>query len=220
MDNVKMKNFKKRLLKEYKTESEDEIFNKYAFANNRIDNVPKEFDSKIENEVYKALALHISENIQMSKKISDLLSDILSKGLYSDVIKEPNEFEVFRGMNVNREWLSNVLKTKEFEIPGKGNKELNFTFVPLDNRGSTSWSNFETAQEFAFGFQEGGERRVIKDFDIILIAKVHENKNKFLSCVDGLYKVKPMSKYSSENEYIGLGEIAVSGLYWYTSKGN
>jgi 8-oxo-dGTP pyrophosphatase MutT (NUDIX family) len=79
-------------LKEHKAESEDEVFNKYAFANNRTDNFPKEFDSKIENEVYKALTLHVSENIQMSKKISNLLSDILSKGLYSDVIKEPNEF--------------------------------------------------------------------------------------------------------------------------------
>ena len=47
---------------------------------------------------------------------------------------------------------------------------------------------------------------------IVLVAKVSDNANKFLSGHDGLYDVAGFSRYEYEAEVIGLGDIAVSSV--------
>lgn len=190
-------------------------FGNYAFPSSRLTSyaVPEEEDTDIEHDTDYYLRQHFKQGSELPSFVVDELQNVLISGEYSDVIKEPNVSTVYRGMWVDGSWIMNL--TNSYHLPEKGEFKKQFTFKPFKNQSSWSLeagSAFMAAETNFYDrppeFDEG------KTYIIILHAQLKQNKNKFISCPDGLYKLKYAAVFDNEREAIGLGEISVSEISW------
>jgi hypothetical protein len=190
-------------------------FGNYAFPKSRLSKfaTPPEEDTDIEHDVDYYLRQHFKQGNGMPSFVVDELQNTLISGEYSDVIKEPNVSTVYRGMWVDGNWIMNL--TNSNLLSKKGEFQTLFTFKPFKNQSSWSLDRqaaFTAAQTNFYDrpeeFDEG------KTYIIILHAQLTQNKNKFISCPDGLYKLKYAAVFDSEKEAIGLGDISVSKIDW------
>lgn len=201
------KNKKKNAAK-YK--KDDKLFGDYAFPEGRDDIDVIERNTKIESEIENAIIDHFNDNVSISKYHSSILQSVLARGLYNDIIKEPQVQYAFRGMLVNRKWLKAMGVNLE-DLNVRTYIDKKFTFKP--KRGdSSSWT-----EEFniAFKFSKEDYIETRKDFNIAIVlrANVAENKNKFLQSTNGLYNISFIhDEFHKEKEIVGLGPISVEGV--------
>jgi uncharacterized protein YjbI with pentapeptide repeats len=198
-----------------KPEDENEIFNKYAWADKKRqeESAPEyESSSEIENDVYRDLASHFEFNSILKKSTADILKDLLQRKKYPDVIQEYQDV-VFRGMRVSKQFLENTLGKDLVDSinvnEAIGNLmqfqefEKSFVFKPKKG-GASSWTeSMNVAKKFADKSD---------DFSIILMATHEYNKNKFLKCSDALYKIDAFSDFSNEHEIVALGDIVIKEI--------
>lgn len=176
---------------------------------------PREKNTKIENELYKAIKRFFSDSEFLSSKQCQLLQKILSQGWYTDIIKTPEVDIVYRGMIVREQWLKTVIELNDnAEISDEGIKEFSFTFTPQNN--SSSWTQDE---EVADGFAQHGSAMWVglnTDFryQVKLFANVQDNLNMLAAGVNGLYTIDEFSPFEMEQEVIGLGSIKVFKIEW------
>jgi len=204
--------------KDIKPAPEGAPYDKYAFAEERGEDVPWEEDNQKEHSLYTALASSFDGGWTLSPDQCTTLKRVLSMGWYSDVFGPPKTDEVYRGMVVSAAWLKTALKVPEDQdLPGHGHdgKRASFTFKPKFNglwRGSSSWtSRLDVAQNF------GNEQDLLDDADfaVVLTASVSANPDSLVSCAGGLYDMPDFDKWSFENEVIALGDVKVSYLQWH-----
>lgn len=189
----------------------------YAFPQSRKnDFLPLEKDTYIEEDIYTDLDSHFNNSTSMGNKESLAIQKFLANNEYHDVFKEPNVKTVYRGMGVSSTWLKNVLNDQYDDNAYSGKINKSFVFNPLHNsQGSTSWtSDKNVAEEFAM---HGSINNLNSDIKIVLIAKTAENRNKFLACKDGLYKLSATQGLEHEKEIVGLGPINISSVEWKVS---
>lgn len=193
-----------------KPEKDVDPLGRYAFPKQRNPKyrVPNERDTKIEIGLIRDIQWHFSGHMPLPVDSSELIQSFLKDGLYSDIFKEPNVEHVFRGMAVSQKWLNNILNNSS--PSNKGAVDMKFSFVPLKDRGGSSWS---TSKEFAFSWAED-QVNDEEDVAIVLIANVSDNKYKFAIGADGLYKLDGPASYEFQHEAVGLDIIKVSGLEW------
>lgn len=177
----------------------DDPLGRIAFANDRP-GMPRELDTKIEEKLKKALMDHFVGLSILSKENTQLIHDLMAKGLYPSMFSEPTNPVLVRGMSVSSKWLTKAIGRK----PGpRGSAEVKFKFVP--KRGATSWT---TSKSVAEGFHIMGS-----EVDIIMYASVADNPGKFLSS-RGFYSTSIARRFSNEKESLGLGPIKVFKIEW------
>lgn len=188
----------------------DAILNQYAFAEKRFQ-LPIEFDTAREKELYSALVAHFKDNTPINAELANEISQILAADQYDSIFKKPTQEFIYRGMSVDKKWLMSALKIdNQDDLDDNGHKEASFTFTPKENRGATSWSiNREQALNFA-NSDDG--------YSVFLVATTDDNPNKFVLGPGGLYKVSGFDSHTQEDEAIGIGQIKVTKIYWSTSK--
>jgi hypothetical protein len=193
-----------------KPEKATDPLGRYAFPRQRNPKyrVPNERDTKIEIGLIRDIQWHFSGYIPLPVDSCELIQSFLKTGKYSDIFKEPDCEKVYRGMSVTKQWLINVLNNSS--PSQRGAVDMKFSFVPLKDRGGSSWS---TSYEFALGwakdqvFEEQGVA-------IVLNANVSDNKYKFMIGEGGLYKLNGPALYDDQHEAVGLDIIKVSGIEW------
>jgi hypothetical protein len=190
-------------------------FGNYAFPKSRLSKfvVPPEEDTDIEHDVDYYLRQHFKQGSGMPSFVVDELQDVLISGEYDDVIKEPSVSTVYRGMWVDGSWIMNL--TNSNLLSEKGEFKTQFTYKPFKNQSSWSldWAAAVKAAETNF-YDSRKEVDEGKIYIIILHAKLEQNKNKFISCPNGLYKLKYAAVFENEEEAIGFGDIKVSKIDW------
>ena len=183
----------------------DGVFDKIAFADERRGFDGIEPDNKTERLVVRQLRTHFSNSKGITPETASMLQEMLKNGEYKDIISEPKNRVVFRGMRVPKAWVAKAVGDKAmFSIPlhKRAAFEKKFTFTP--KRPVASWtSSIATAREFSQGSA---------DYSVVLHAYVDENPNKFIDCKRGLYDSTIAADYEDENEVIGIGQIKVFKL--------
>lgn len=176
---------------------------------------PYEKNTDIEEQLFNALKNHYDSNWKLSSEQCQLLQKILANGWYSDIIKEPKDDIVYRGMNVDEKWLRTVLDLNDAEeTPGEGIEEIFFTFVPDTRRrqAASSWTQDKNTAEYFSTYQSAMQPDT--HYKIVLYAKVVDNPNMFVVGENGLYDVEYLGDNSDEHEVIGLGSIKVFKIEW------
>lgn len=188
----------------------DPIFGRFLFAPERKGEVPYETNTQAEFDAFLGLKDHIKINEPMPQDVALDLMGVLDDGSYSEILHEPKEEYVFRGISMNEEGLRNMIRLP----PGEELKESGSAVInrmlkgSSRGEGSSSWStNLASALEFS----EAGYSR---PFSVVLVAKRSENPNSFLEGPNGLYKVKAFSSFTHEKESIALGSIRIYKVYW------
>jgi hypothetical protein len=192
--------------------AKDDPFEEFAFADERYDQVPSEPDNELEKKLYKALIDHFNNNIALNPENAKQLQRILKSGKYSSLIHGPTQDMIYRGMTVPEQWIKTALKLKENdELPILGHMKASFTFKPRSKFGATSWT---TQQETAINFASGDS---VEDYQIVMVAEVANNKDKFIMGDDGLYNVHNLDVHADEHEVVALGNIKVTKIVWERS---
>lgn len=183
---------------------------KYAFADQRKGEVPREQNSEKEQVLYNALRRHFNDNDPLAAAEVDMIRTFLKNGQYSKIFKSPKQEYVYRGMSVEEDFLRKAMGLKQGDkLPRKGSKTTSFTYTPKTGETS-SWSvSPEAAKKFAT------KSRV---YQLMLIAKTKDNKNSFVLGPDGLYSVRGLGDFEYEKETIGLGKIKVYKIIWAHEK--
>lgn len=177
---------------------------KYAFSNARKQDytTPKEYDTKLEFKLCKHIEDHFLNGKSFSSSTTNFFKSMLEKNMYNDIIKQPSQTDLYRGMAVTHDWVYSISKKA---TRGENTIKKDFVFKPLTDNGSTSWTtDYDIARDFA-----EGEEHAEKTKKIILIARLSDNENCFLSCQDGFYKLLYSERFEKEKECIGLGNIKV-----------
>jgi hypothetical protein len=194
-----------------KPELEKSKLGKYAFPQDRLKNdVPYEFDTKIESDLLTNINMHFLGSSKLSKENAKLIQSFLKTGKYSDIFKEPDCEKVYRRMLVPTSWLQKILNKSNIELPNKGNINMNFLYTPLKNFGGSSWS---TSTKFVNSWRPYAAA-ADSDVKVTLMANVSDNKWKFVIGKNGLYKLNIPSDFTEQHEAVGLGTIKVSKIEW------
>lgn len=189
----------------------------FAFASNRLDKVPFESNTEIEEKLFDRLSNYFTNNVPLKPSDVELLQTFLKKDQYSPVIHQPEVSTVYRGMNVRREWLSNVIKKPTSLLGKKGSLEKSFTFTPKS--AASSWSESKLVAK-KFTKEDDSGTLGARYYSIVMHASIEKNRNKFIACPSGLYKVDAFAAYKSEKEALGLGDINVFKIEWETQAGD
>lgn len=190
-------------------------FGNYAFPSSRLTSyvVPEEEDTDIEHDTDYYLRQHFKQGSELPSFVVDELQNVLISGEYSDVIKEPNVSTVYRGMWVDGSWIMNL--TNSYHLSEKGKFETSFTYKPFKNQSSWSLNQIAAFDAAQTDFNDRPQKLDDgKTYIIILHAQLEHNRNKFIVCPDGLYKLKYAAIFENEQEAIGLGDIIVSKIDW------
>ena len=99
------------------------------------------------------------------------------------------------------------------------NGELEKRFTQSPTKGSSS--GWTTDKEIAWRFarEAGGWNKIRATgndvlYLMIFVAKIEDNKDRFLAAKDGTYKLIIPNQYNNEDEATGLGPIKVSRVEW------
>ena len=156
----------------------------------------------------------------MSANVGNEIRALISQGMYSDILKATDADEVYRGILVSQEWLSNVLQSIQGDkiIPSKGSiSGVAIAYKPFEGRHVSSWStSMERAWEFAdspAGWT-GDSDSIL--YAVVLSAKVTSDyRNSFIACDDGLYRLKDPAEFSREHEVlVFLNNVKVHKIDW------
>jgi len=204
-------------VEKHKEAPADAPFGRIAFSLNRKDKVPFEKNTSKEQRIEKVLAFYFIENTSITEEDGEFLRELLASGLYEKVLKKPSVETVYRGIVVRKDWLADVMRMKESDIPieGTSNSKNKFTYKPHPGSYSSSWSQTKTVASRFSGKNDGSPLYKVGSLcSVVIHAKTSDNENKFLSGPDGLYNVSVFDKYQKEKEVIGLGDIRVSKIEW------
>ena len=209
--------YNKKLLKLNKIPQEapeEEIINKYAFADQRKNEVPPEPNNDVEQYFYDKLSGHFSSNSPISIKDTDTLRQILKQKLYKSIIHELTKTLMYRGMSVSSIYLKKLLGlTKNDKLPELGAQDIDFTFEPKEGSGLSSWTESRSA-----AFLASKIYNTDYPYTIVMVANTNDNPNRFIDCNNGLYNVKGFDSYEHEREVLGLGNIQLSKVFWQKRK--
>lgn len=192
-------------------------FGEFAWASHR-EGMPEEPDTAIEKEIYDQLKKHfLTYNRKGLPEITSLfLSILMELGWYKEVIHEPIQNTLYRGLKLkNKSELSKILGMSEKEIDEEGAKNFKEkTTIECKNGFSTSWTVKKSiTSDYAEKDKTGKEAK--RGFGVILIADIKDNKNKFIAGPGGLYDVEGLSMYHLEKEVVGLEPINIKRIEWY-----
>ena len=176
-----------------------------ALTRKRRKGAPYEPDTSLEKKLGKAIEAHFEGHMILSPEMAQLLRDLMSQGLYPNMLAEPTAGIVYRGMNIEDRGVAWLKKQARGELIGKkGMIDVNMKYKP--KRGAASWTTKKkVAEEF---FNTGAE------YHIILHARVEDNPGMFLSAEKGLYKTDFAERFVHEHEALGLGTIKVFRIEW------
>ena len=188
---------------------QDAPLNKYAFALQRS-GIPKEPNNSYEQYLYNKLDAHFNAASPLPAKDATQVQEFLRKGWYEQIFHKPTCEYVYRGMEVDEQYIRNALKMNDDEeLEQNGTVGASFTFTPLYDRGGSSW----TTDESVAGFFSHGMRGHTNLHRLVLTAKTADNPHGFIMGPDGIYDVIKTS-YTYEKEVIGLNAIKVSQIEW------
>jgi len=181
-----------------------------AFGQERLDKVPFEQDTKVENKLFSKLVAHVENQAMLDSEAVSQIKSMMKKELYPNIFKEPDVDDVYRGMIVTSQWLKKALKIgKGKKIPDKGTLKKSFTYTP--KRGwASSWS---TAKSVATKFSSK-EHSDSSKYKIVMRASVDDNPLTFVDMRKGLYNVSQIDHFKDESEAIGMGKIRVYEVTW------
>lgn len=197
---------------EHPSDMENPPYGKYIFAPMRTSQVPFEENTDEEDEAYKALRQHILDNEPVKKGVADKISDVMKTDAYKNVLHEPEEELLYRGMAVNASTLRKFAKISD-EIPERGEKEVTIEVTPKEKAyssegQSTSWSvDFYSAVDFT----QTDDRH---PYAIIIAARKSDNPDVFLDGTTGVYQVRGLNHYSNEKEAIALKTVKAFKIHW------
>jgi len=181
-----------------------------AFADEREYLGVEEHDNEIEKRLYKNLGAYLRDNIPLDNSDVELIKKFIVSGEYEDVFKEPTSEYVFRGMAVGEEYIDEI--TPKFELsPDEGMTDVSYDFNPKYVEKVSSWTLDKSVARTTFGLEQVTKQ---KPYVLVLVARVSDNPNKFVSGPDGLYDVGGLQQFVDEQEVIGIGDIKVCRIVW------
>jgi hypothetical protein len=192
----------KSLIKEISTQAPNNaLLDKYAFADQRVGQVPVEPNNKQETEMFEDLAAHFySQYYKLTKDTVVKIISFLENGSYKDVFHAPEQQEIYRGMCVNKSYLQNLLNIEN--IPN-GIIEKKFIYNPA--KYASCWTiNYYVTQGFI-----DDNASIESPYELILFAKVNDNPNILITGPNGLYKVSRLNRRANEEEVIALAPVKV-----------
>ncbi len=170
-----------------------------------------ELNTPIEKDLIDDLENHIESSMhKLSINSADLIQKFITSGQYDDIVVEPDEPMVFRGLRFKstKDYIEFIekLNLTVRTIPDKFKLPEKLKFSPLNGRTVTSWTkSAKVARGFAEDEQTG-------EHGIILCSLVIDNPNKFF---DLQYWYEKISDYNArEKEVVGMGDILVDSIYF------
>lgn len=190
-------------------ESKNAALGKWAWPQARIKGAeaPFETDTSVEKEMLSAIVGHFDGDSSITDEVARRLMYFMKKGMYDDVLKPPVSDELYRGLELDVNWLAKILGYKKLaDMPMKGTVERRFTFKPKKG-AATSWTHrSKIARGFAGNLRTSYPKATA---GVMLYALVDDNPNRFISGPDGLYKLTGTNEYKYESETVGLGPIKI-----------
>lgn len=213
-----------------KAEDPDDVFGMYAFADDpdygrhpeTSPIPPHETNTDIEDDVFSAIIHHTGAGLgrktqkRFTSKEADLIRSILKAGKYSDVLKEPTQKYVYRGISRTddafRSMFGELLSLKKNDpIPAKGSADVEFMYNMNGNATAKSWTiDFDTAVTYS----GVGSRKKSGLISIIMTAEVAANPHAFITGPGGYYKLDHTERYWNDYEVISLFPVKVCKIRW------
>ena len=185
-------------------------FGNFVFAPARRGEVKWEPNTSEENFAYDSLKDHVNNNEPLDDEAALILAQALEDQSYPSILHEPNAEWVFRGINMHKEKLQELLGRDD--IAGEHSMKFDRRVGGSPSRskqGSSSWTtDWDVArQRFA--------RASWPRCAVIFAARVSDNPDTFLEGPNGFYKVKELAGYTDEVESAALGSVKTHSVYWY-----
>lgn len=189
-------------------------FGEYAWIKYRegFKDLDDRSETELEKKVYTEIRSHFASSHKgLSQSTVKLLQKILRNEWYSEVIHEPKQDTMYRGVVINdANSLAKILKLKEEEIGESGSIDASKLSIRTKNGFSSSWTNRKIiSTDFSTYY---GKRK--RGYAVTLIAKIKDNPLKFIAGPGGLYDVKGLSRWHLEKESIGLEPIKLYRIEW------
>jgi len=179
---------------------------KFAFAVDRLEDVPEEPDTEEERDAFNGINAHVNDNTPIPADTNNSIRNVLKKkSWYKEIIKEPQQEYVYRGMVVSKSWLLAAGIDPEKD---EGSSKKSFTYSSRRPGTSSSWS-VDAGEAKKFTASAGSF-----DYSVLMVAKISENEDKFIVGDDGFYKLNSTKSYKFEKEAIALGDVEVMKVYW------
>ena len=187
---------------------EDSPLGMFAFPASRSFALPREPDTKIEKQLFKAIEQHLHYSGEINEDLAGLIEEILLKNLYPSVFKRaPVGTVIYRGMSVYPDWMTK-LTHGEYIRGESGEITRPMTFQPRSGKFSTSWSRSLRIAEGWAGRSYGDEI-----IPVVITATVSDE----MLTLDGraLYSSLPeFERYRREEEVICFDEVKCIHVKW------
>lgn len=189
---------------------EDAPFGLFAFPHERWRaDLPPEPDTEIEKEVIAALMGHISAGgggigPPMGQHIIDVIKQCLTNGWYNRVFRYPQPGLIYRGMHVNIGWMKDNIEGFDGSTEGESTGSR-LTYRSMGNLSSWSYNEHEAQRWARWGSEPS----------VILTARTGDNLGMFLDALQLYQQIPRASRYGSEREVVGLGDVRCSSIKWH-----
>lgn len=195
-------------------EDPNELLGRFAFARDRVNRgkIPDEPDTKDEEKLKMTLRRHFNANAPIPTQTGATLAKFLKAGKYSDVIHEPTNKTLYRGIAVTKAVMRQLIGGTK-PILDKGRHERKVKLKPKRGVASSWTSKRAVAQQFAMDSVD--EKR---PYGVILLASPDDNSGRFVAGPNGLYKVEDFAGIEEESESVGLGPITIREFQWWRDR--
>jgi len=174
-------------------------------------------NNSLEDKLFSMIKGHFAGGAYepITTSVAAMFQKFLENGQYDDIFHEPSEETAHRGMCVPEAWLTKAIGKIDDD---EGVVKKKFTFAP--RKSVSSWSIDELVAEEFSEYDVENNSLAEKNYNIIMKARVSDNKNKFIDCNRGLYDLEDpdtledFMKYNIESETIALGPIKVYELQY------
>jgi hypothetical protein len=172
--------------------------------------VPLEKNTAVETTLQRAIYEHIVNNKSLKGKDAQIIKTLVSGNFYPKWFGEPSARTVYRGMHVPKSYIAKILKgdPDKDQVGTRGEVLLSWEFEPLNETSSWTLDQETAVRSFTGGM--GGD-----GFGFLMTAKVSHNSGKFVD-LSRLYGIEGFSGFSSEQEVIGVGNIKVTKIKWWS----
>jgi len=164
-----------------------------------------------ENAAYLSLQRYVTNNVVMPTDVRDRLAGALRRGDYPEILHEPRDEYLFRGMQMDRDQFTRITGLSTARGAPKS-APVSVVLRPRSGGSVTSWtSKWYRAGEFGERQSRGQTHHV----GVIWIARPSDNPGVFLSGPDGFYSLPgEFKRFTFEAESIALGPVTTCGVVW------
>jgi hypothetical protein len=182
-----------------------------VFGEDRVDDVPYEKNTELEQELYIMLQTHVRDNEGLDPKAIEIIKDLMDKNLYRKIFKAPKQKKIYRGASLSVEALRKLLKLEPGEaLPKKGKKNVSFNITARKGL-ATSWTLDAALAMDIFGRENVDPGR---PFAVRLTAQTDDNKGNLVDIRAFYSKIGDFIDFEQEDEVMAFGTCKGSTVEW------